>query len=208
MVDNTYFANITSQVSNSAYDIDIDENNLTNVLFQSFSDNIKLCVTIDNLGEQIFDIDISSYFFLRLNICSLQAHFDELKELLCNFSTPPAIIFLSETRLKTCPLVNIDLPGYTFTHYPSTTNAVGVGAYVANYLKFNPASSLSLKLQVCKELWFNVYYPESKLKYMFGIIDFHPRNDVSTFIEALDTKLQEFNHTSDKAYIFWDINID
>jgi len=106
MVINTCFTNAESQAATSASDVEIDENNMTNVLFQSFSDNIKPCEMYNNRGEPIFDIIASSYLFLHLNICSLQAHFEELQELLCNFFISAAIIFLSETRLKTCPLIN------------------------------------------------------------------------------------------------------
>jgi len=80
MVINTCFTNKESQAANSANDVEIDKNNLTNVLFQSFSDNIKPCEMYNNLGEQTFDFYASSYLFLHLNICSLQAHFDELKK--------------------------------------------------------------------------------------------------------------------------------
>jgi len=88
-------------------------------------------------------------------MCSMQAHFDQLKELLCNFSISPAMIFSFETRLKTCPLINIELPGHTFIHYPSPINTGGVGAYFANYLKFNPVSNLFLNIEGCEDLWFN-----------------------------------------------------
>jgi len=74
MVMNTCFTNEESQAATSANDVEIDENNLTNVLFQSFSDNIKPCEMYNNLGEQTFAIDAFSYLFLHLNICSLQAH--------------------------------------------------------------------------------------------------------------------------------------
>jgi len=71
MVINTCFTNEESQAATSANDAEIDENNLTNILFQSFSDNIKPCEMYNNLDEQTFDIGVSSYLFLHLNICSL-----------------------------------------------------------------------------------------------------------------------------------------
>ena len=61
--------------------------------------NIKNCEIFD-LSKQKFDFnDKSSHLFLYVNISSLQAHLDELNELLLNITNPPSIIFISETRI-------------------------------------------------------------------------------------------------------------
>jgi len=64
----------------------------------------------------------------------------------------------------------------------------------------------------------NSIFSTLKLKYIFGIIYHHPRNNVKTFIEALDANLQAFNCfrcqlagfqlQKCQTFIFGDINID
>ena len=49
---------------------------------------------------------------------------------LSNFNTKPHIILLRETKIKGKPLTNISLPGYSFLHNNSQTNAGGVGVYI------------------------------------------------------------------------------
>ena len=95
---------------------------------QSSQSNIKNCEIFD-LSEQKYDFnDKSSHLFLHVNISSLQAHMDELNELLLNIINPPSIIFISETCIYKTPLINVNIPDYTFVHLPSSTKAGGVGA--------------------------------------------------------------------------------
>ena len=79
--------------------------------------------------------NVTSQLVIHLNISSLLAHFDELNKFLLNFSSPLSITFISETRINVEPLININLPGYTFFHVPSTTKAGGVAAYFSNNFK-------------------------------------------------------------------------
>ena len=176
-------------------------------LFQSLSD-IKPC-EVFNLDAKAFDIDIrSSHLFLHLNTSSLQYHFEELNELLCDFSNPPVIIFLSESRININPLVNIDIPGYTFIHYPSPIRAGGVGAYISNILNFTTNENLSLNVAGCEDLWINVDFPSRKISYVFAVIYRHPCNNYNAFFEALDQNMQYLNRKGSKVAIFGDINID
>ena len=179
------------QAANPENASEIDQNNLPDILFQSLSD-IKLCEVL-NLDAKAFDIDnCSSHFFLDLNISSLQYHFEELNELLCNFSNL-VLIFLSETRININPLDNIDIPGYTFIHYPSPTRAGGVGAYISNILNFTINENLSLSVAGCKDLWININFPSRKISYVFAVIYRHPCNNCNAFFEALDQNMQSLN---------------
>ena len=79
-----------------------------------------------------------------------------------NFSKPPSIIFISETRINVEPLINVTLPGYTFFHLSSNTRAGGVGAYFLNNLNVHNKDNLGLDVQGCENLWFDVPFPEQK----------------------------------------------
>ena len=196
------------QAATSEIASELDQNNLPDILFQSFSDNVKPC-EVFKLDAKAFDIDNrTSHFFLHLNISSLQSHFEELYEFLCNFSSHPTIIFLSETRININPYINTDIPGYTFIHSPSPTKAGGVGAYISNILNFTIKDNLSLNVTGCEDLRINVEFPSRKISYAFAVIYRHPCNNYNAFFEALDQNMQSLNRKGSKVVILGDVNID
>ena len=118
-------------------DVALDRSELTDTLFHSLNENIKQCeyFALDN-NDYCFDSN-SSILCIHLNISSVQAHFDELKELLPKVPIPLSIIMLSETRINLIPSINLKIPGYRFIHTPSPTKAGGVGAYISENLNFS-----------------------------------------------------------------------
>jgi len=54
-----------------------------------------------------------------------------------DLSSKSHIRAIRETKFKDKLLINISIPGYTFLHTNSVSNAGGVGIYVSNLLKFN-----------------------------------------------------------------------
>ena len=170
--------------------------------------NIKPCETYD-LSQKTFIFDNnSSYLFIHLNIASLQAHFDDLNEFLLKFSNPPSVIFLSETRFKTYPIININISGYTFLHYPSPTNAGGVGVYISNVITFSENQTFRLEVQGCKNLWLDIEFPGRKTKYTFAVIYRHPSSIYIPFLEALDEKFQLLSNKGNRTILLGDFNFN
>ena len=198
----------SGQAASPSKQADPDNDNLPDILYQSLHTNVTPCRTHD-LDDQQFVNNDSSHFIIHLNISSLRAHFDELKEFLSNFSSPPSIIFISETRINVEPLFNVNLPGYTFLHIPSNTRAGGVGAYFLNNLNIVNKDGFGLNVQGCENLWFDVKFPGQKQKYTFAVIYRHPHNNTSEFTSALDETLNILDKTkSNKVYILGDMNLD
>ena len=101
MAPEMFLDNESSQVAtfkNNKNNTIIEQCDLPEVLFQNMYDNAKPCKTY-NLEQLTFDYDISSFFILHTNISSQQTHFDDFKEFLSNFSHPPSLILISETRI-------------------------------------------------------------------------------------------------------------
>ena len=188
--------------------VDLNEINLPDVLFQFFKNNIKTCETYD-LSQKTFIFDNNlSFISIHLNIASLQAHFDDLNEFFLKFSNLPAVIFLSETRIKTDPLININIPGYTFLHYPSPTNAGGVGVYISNVITFSENQTFRLEVQGCENLWLDIEFPGYKTKYTFAVIYRHPSSNYVPFLEALVEKLQLLHNKGNRAILLGDLNFN
>ena len=186
----------------------LDENNLPDRLFQSLKANISPCKTYNFENNRFCFNRTNSHLILHLNICSLQAYFDQLLDFLQEFFSLPSIIFISETRINNNPMINIDIPGYYFVHFPSPAKVGGVGAYLCTSLKFTMKDNLQLNVMECEELWFQLQFPGQKNNYIFAIIYRHPRNSLPTFIEKLDETMNYLNQKGNKMYIFGDINLD
>ena len=186
-----------------------DDNNLPDLLYQSLYTNVTSCITHDLSDQQFVYNKIATHLIIYLNICSLQSHFDELNEFLLSFSSPPSVIFISETRINVEPLINVNIPGYTFLHLPSNTRAGGVGAYFLENLTVYNKGNFGFNIEGCENLWFDVEFPGQKQKFTLAVIYRHPHNNTSEFINALDEKLNILDkEKSNKVYILGDINLD
>ena len=102
---------------------DINHNSLPDMFSDSLQTNIKDCNYYDNFKLNT-TLNDSFHFFIYINISSLQSHFDELYDLLLELTHPPSIILISEIRINKEPLININLPGFTFLHSPSPSELV------------------------------------------------------------------------------------
>ena len=107
----------------------IDETNLTKIVYKTKTSNIKPSADYGLIDEKPV-IAPNNYFLLHINISSLHAHLAELKELLLALKIMPALIFIYEIRIRNKPLLNVNIDGYLFTHKPSPTQAGGVGIYI------------------------------------------------------------------------------
>ena len=125
-----------------------------------------------------------------------------------NFPNPPAIIFLSETRINIAPQISNVLPGYTFIYHPSPTRAGGVGAYIKSSLIFSIKDNLSLNVQGCEDLWISIDFPGLKSKYVFSVIYRHPCSNHNAFFNNLEQNMQALNDKKTKVMIMGNINID
>ena len=82
-------------------------------------------------------------------------------------------------------------------HYPSPTNAGGVGVYISNVITFSENQTFRLEVQGCENLWLEIEFPGQKTKYTFAVIYRHPSSNYVPFLEALDEKLQQLNNKGD-----------
>ena len=122
---------MSSQVADqSAVSANFD---LSDSAFASMFQNVEPCQIIQ--PTSVTPTYNSEMFLLHLNICSPQKNFVNF---LTSLPTAPHVISFTETKIKDKLLCNISIPGYTFLHVNSLTNAGGVGVYINNNLHFQP----------------------------------------------------------------------
>ena len=107
---------------------------------------------IANLINMIHVMNRFLLFFKILshaNIWTLQKNFDNLCNFLSKLPSKPHVISISETKIKDKPLLNVSIPGYTFLHNNSLSNAGGVGVYVADIFQLE---ELTFKVYGCENI--------------------------------------------------------
>ena len=142
-----------------------------------------------------------SLSIIHFNVRSLPRNFDAFHEFLCNQPYSPDIICVTESRLKTQPLLNIDIFGYTFVHTDSPTIAGGVAMYISNALQFSVLNNLQLTVNECENIWIKLH--DSNL--IISTIYRHPKNDPQVFIDALNTNLEKVR--SNRVFLVGDFNL-
>ena len=94
----------------------------SNILYSNFMhelsfddafDHIKSCSFYDT-PSLIPRLNSNELFLLHINTQSLRKNFDDLVNLISQFTVLHDIICITETRLKNNPLINISMPGYDF----------------------------------------------------------------------------------------------
>ena len=147
---------------------------------------------------------------MHFNIRSLSKNVDKLHEFLTDLKTRPAVIAISETKLKESKIANnINLQGYNFIHYDSKTSAVGVGLYINKLLVYSCRNDLRLNLDRVEDLWIEITV--NNKPYVVGVIYRHPAcsmAELDTFSKSVYDTLHNLNLKKTNFCILGDFNID
>ena len=155
--------------------------NLPNtILIKSCENTSKLCV-----NTLLYNSD-HHRLFLLINIRSLQKNFDDLVNLISQFTVLPDIVCITETRLKNNPLINISIPGYDFVK--ASTFAGGVGMYVSSKLNFKVIAENTLDAN-CEDIWACVKNIKTFKKILVASNYRHPSSDTALFVQSLNDKI-------------------
>ena len=148
-----------------------------------------------------------NFFFLHINIRSLQKNFDDLVNLISQFTVLPDIICITETRLKHNPLINISIPGYDFVKANTSSFAGGVGMYVSSKLNFEVIAENTLDAN-CEDIRVCVKNIKTSKKILVAFIYRHPSSDTALFAESLNNKIADLDISNYNAYLLGDFNIN
>jgi len=191
-------------------------NQLNSISFLNSDVNSDEATSID--CKYLESADLKSLFskrkpyfsFFHLNISSLEKHHDELYSFLSDLPHSFDLIGISETRLSSSSLPSISLPGYSFTHTPSTSHAGGVGLYIANHLTFKPRDDLNKILyssSLLESIFVEVFLNNSA-NFIIGCIYKHPKFDVNDFNVNISMLLSKVDTEKKNIILLGDFNID
>ena len=174
--------------------------------------NFQYYTTDEFQTNDIINECISSDHFscLHSNIRSLNSNFDNLIQMLSEFSYNFSVIGLTETRLKTTQenLCNQYLNGYTFVSQPSLSNAGGVGFFINDSLCYNVRHDLSEIVAGYETLWIEIQSSLINQNIICGVIYRHPHSDISTFMTYLNNTLDRINNERKLCVLMGDFNLN
>ena len=108
----------------------------------------------------------------------------------------PTFIAISETKLKSNCILNVDISGFKFIHNPSQTNSGGAGLCINSNLTYQPRNDLNLNNVGCECLFIEI--PTSSGKpVIIGVTYRHPTYAFQPFQDEfvkLVTHLQNNNY--------------
>ena len=123
-----------------------------------------------------------------------------LIDMLYSIDSWPEIIAVTETRLNSNSISNVDLPNYNFFHVDSPTLAGGTAIYVKGTIKAIPRPELEIDLSLIESCWVEIDPCNKKKHIMIGCIYKHPSANVDEFTTVLDKFLLYASVTNTKAY--------
>ena len=164
----------------------------------------------DEFIKAKFDSD-KNFSILHLNIHSIQLHVNELRILLQTLDYKFDVIAISESKLRTDPLIDISLDGYQppYCTYTDATKG-GTILYVSSALTYKPRKDLEIYESKELETSFIEIINKKMSNDIIGVVYRHPNMDTKNFIEdKLDELLNKLDKESNKnIFIAGDFNFD
>ncbi len=142
-------------------DPDVMLNSLCSQYF-SFNKFNKSLKTLTNRSKSI------SLF--HCNIRSLPKNLCLLEDFICSLDVKPDILAISETKLNSKTVTNIDIPRYQFFLADSETAAGGTGLYVSNNLHALCRPDIKFKMPLVESCWCEIISGKNKPNIIVGCI--------------------------------------
>ena len=89
----------------------------------------------------------------------------------------PEIIAISETKLNSN--LKTFLPGYTFIHNNSPTNAGGVGMFIKDTLSYKTTTEYQINIIGCEEIWVKIHLNNTEK--VFNVLYRYPNSKLFNF---------------------------
>ena len=143
------------------------------------------------------------------NVNGLESKFDTLHTFLAESLTAMSAIAITETsEHRTQSFIsNVELDGYKLFSTPSSSAKGGVALYInKNYNSFERID-LNIQNDDFESVWGEIRNEKSK-NIVCGCIYRHPRQNLESFFDYMDSILSKLNNENKEVYICGDLNIN
>ena len=133
-----------------------------------YNEYCSLC----NLSKLSSTLTKNDFFIQHFNVRSLSKNKEKIEEFFDGITRLPDAIAISETKLNSNGVSNLNTPNYTFLRKDSPTCAGGVDFYIKGNLQYRIRNDLSLNVQHCEDLWIELKTKKENL--ILAVIYRHP----------------------------------
>ena len=150
----------------------------------------------------------NSITLFHCNIRSLPKNLTLLNDILYSLNSRPDVLAITETKLNSQTITNIDIPSYNLFHTDSQTMAGGAGLYISKDLQTIHRPDLKFTIPLVESCWSENVTSNGKSNIIIGCIYRHPTANLSEFTPELENLLKQLNQKNYQVYIMGDMNID
>ena len=153
--------------------------------------------------------DQPNFSLFHVNICSLDANFDNLQAALSMLAFPFHIIGISETRESALTgfKMNNNLANYHLYSQPTKQAAGGVAIYVNKSLSVDLRSDLSTTDSDFETIWIEINTYKGK-NTLCCCVYRHPSSNPKTFREHFDSILYRISRETKTVFVMGDFNLN
>ena len=148
----------------------------------------------------------NDFFIQHFNVRSLPKNKEKIEEFFDDMTRLPDVIAISETKLNSNSVSNLNLPNYTFLRKDSPTCAGGVGFYIKGNMQYRLRNDLTLNIQHCEDLWIEL--ETKKTNFIIAVIYRHPNKLLLSFQEKLCNTLTDLENSNLNYIVCGDINVN
>ena len=148
------------------------------------------------------------FSIFHCNIRGLPKNLPILEDWLYSLEKKPDILAISETKLNSKSIINIDIPQYHFFHTDSETAAGGAALYISNNLKAIPRADIKFTMPLVESCWAEIITNNNKPNIIIGCIYRHPSANMPSFTQELQNIIKSLNNRKQHVYIIGDVNVN
>ena len=146
--------------------------------------------SISKMNNVLINAGPKALSMLHCNIRSLPKNMTLLDDMLCSIDKRPDILSITETKLNSNTITNVDLPNYNFYHTDSPTPAGGAAIYIKRTLKSIPRPDIILNIKLVETCWAEIDPCNGKKHILVGCIYRHPSANVDEFKASLEETIK------------------
>ena len=146
-------------------------------------------------------------FFQHFNVRSLSKNKEKIEEFFDGITRLPDAIAISERKLNSNSVSNLNIPNYTAClRKDSSTCAGGVGFYIKGNMQYRIRNDLSLNVQHCEDLWIELETKKENL--ILAVIYRHSNQLLLPFQDKLCDTLTDLENSNLNYIVCGDINVN
>ena len=146
------------------------------------------------------------FFIQQFNVRSLSKNKEKIEEFFDGITRLPDAIAISETKLNSNRVSNLNVPNYTFLREDSPTCAGEVGFYIKQNMQYCIRNDLFINVQHCEDLWIELKTKKENI--ILAVIYRHPNKLLLPFHDKLCDTLTDLENSNLNYIVCGDINVN